>query len=308
MPTPSPFPVRNHSFNNVDRTLRYYQKTPIHSESWLSVVAQDYQLLLDTVKWDTLFPVRSTPYSLLDIGCGTGRFPSLLSSHLPPSIHIHYDVCDPSQYCLTSCQQALRPPLFSRKAWRTTLEHGERTWAPGTYDVAWALQSFYCLDHEILHDSVHRFIRAIHPSRGTGCLLLGKRESFFSQVHQLFFQHCSFAPPPPYVSAESVLTMLEHLGTNTVIRELDCVHTISIWEDRLLEQYLQQCVMDTTPLPKWKETATLRTFLDSFRHGDYYHFPNPCWLMLTVPPSAGQEGKRRLQSYLKAISPTRLAS
>ena len=308
MPQPSTLPVLKHSLSNLDRSLRYYQKSQINPESWFSVVAQDYQLLLDSVEWENLFPVRSTPYSLLDIGCGTGRFPSLLSSHLSPSIHVHYDVCDPSQYCLTTCQQALRAPLVPRKAWRTTLEHAEQTWAPGTYDVAWALQSFYCLDHETLYDSVKRFIHAIHPSRGTAGILLAKRGSFFSQINQLFFQESSFAAPQPYVSAESVLTMLKRLGATTVIRELECVHTISIWEDRLLEQYLQQCVMDATPLPKWKEHANLRTFLDSFRHGDYYHFPNPCWLMLTAPNSAGQEGKRRLQSYLKTVTSTRLAS
>ncbi|MGD9850249.1 MAG: class I SAM-dependent methyltransferase [Nitrospirales bacterium] len=308
MPTHSGIPVLKPSLSNLDRSLRYYQKSQINPASWFSVVAQDYQLLLDALEWGNLFFPRSTPYSILDIGCGMGRFPALLSPCLPESLYIHYDICDPSQYCLTSCQQALRAPLFPRKAWRTTLEHAEQTWEPGSYDLAWAMQSFYCLEHETLHDSVQRFINAIHPTRGTACILLGKRDSFFSKIHQLFFQQSPFSAPQPYVSAESVCTMLGQLGTSTVIRELECVHTISIWEDRLLEQYLQQCVMDTTPLPKWKEVARLRTFLDSFRHGDSYHFPNPCWLMLSVPGSAGPDGKHRLQRYLKAVSPARLAS
>lgn len=308
MPTPPVLPITHNASSNLERSLRYYQKSQINPESWFSVVAQDYQILMNTLEWNALFPVRSAPYSLLDIGCGTGRFPSLLSSQLHSSLRIHYDICDPSQYCLTSCQQALHPPLFPRHAWRTTLEHAEQTWVPESYDMAWALQSFYCLEHETLYESVQRFLRAIHPLRGTACILLGKRNSFFSQIQQLFFKHCSCVTPQPYVSAESIYTMLERLGANTLVRELEYIHTISIWEDRLLEQYLQQCVMDSTPLPKWKEAATIRTFLDSFRHGDYYHFPNSCWLMLTVPASAGHEGLHRLRSYLKTVSPARLAS
>jgi len=304
----SAFPLQTISPSHLGRSLRYYQKSPINPEAWFSVVAKDYELLLDSVEWANLFPSRSTPYSLLDIGCGTGRFPALLNPYLPSSIHVHYDVCDPSQYCLRNCQQALRPPLFPRNAWRTTLEYAEQAWASGTYDVAWAFQPFFSLNHDSLYNSVRRFIHAVHPSRGTACILLSKRDSFISQLHQLFSQQLTFATTQPSVSAESVFMMLERLGTTTVIRELECVHTISIWEDRLLEQYLQQCVMDATPLPKWKETSTLGALLDSFRHGDYYHFPNPCWLILTVPSSAGQEGKHRLRRYLKTISPTRLAS
>ncbi|MDR4493570.1 MAG: class I SAM-dependent methyltransferase [Nitrospirales bacterium] len=308
MATHSGIPVLNPSLTNLDRSLRYYQKSHINPASWFSVVEQDYHLLLEALEWKNLFPARSTPYCVLDIGCGTGRFPDLLSTYLPESLHVHYDICDPSQFCLTTCRQALQAPLFPRKSWRTTLEHAEGTWAPGSYDVAWAIQSFYCLNHESLHDSLRRFIGAIHPTRGTACIFLGKRNSFRSQTHQLFSQQSPFSAPQPYVSAESVFTMLDQLGANTVIRELECVHTISIWEDRLLEQYLQQCVMDATPLPKWREIAKLRTFLDSFRHGDYYHFPNPCWLILSVPGSAGQEGKHRLQGYLRTVSPARFAS
>lgn len=308
MPTHPGIPVLNQSLGNLDRSLRYYQKSQINPVSWFSVVAQDYQLLLEALEWRNLFPIRSTPYSVLDVGCGTGQFPALLSSFLPETLYIHYDICDPSQYCLTSCRQTLRSPLFPRKAWRTTLEHAEQTWTPGSYDVAWSMQSFSCLDHETLHDSVRRLISAIHPSRGTACIFLGKRDSFFSQIRRFFFQQSSLPVSQPYVSAESVVTMLNQLGASTVIRELECVHTISIWEDRLLEQYLQQCVMDTTPLPKWKEICSMRTFLDSYRHGDFYHFANPCWLILSVPGSAGHEGKHRLQRYLKIVSPTRLAS
>jgi hypothetical protein len=92
-----------------------------------------------------------------------------------------------------------------------------------------------------------------------------------------------------------------------VVRELSCTHTISIREDRLLEQYLQQSVMDTMPLPKWRQHPRLREFLDAHRQDDAYQFPNPYWLILSVPSSAGEAGRHRLQNYLSAVTPPRQA-
>jgi SAM-dependent methyltransferase len=305
-PNSSPFPLSPAS--HLGRSLRYYQKSHLNPDSWFRVVEGDYHQLIDAVDWNAVFAPRSTPYSLLDIGCGTGRFPTLLRSHLSDAVTIHYDMCDPSHYSLTTCRQSLQKPWAPRHAWQTTLEYAEQTWQPQSYDVAWAIQSLYCLTHDRISESLHRLLTALHPSHGTICILLAKRGTFFSQILQLFTEQFPVVSPPSYVSAETVATMLERLGAITLIRELECLHTISIWEDRLLEQYLQQCVMDTTPLPKWKAAAKLRTFLDSFRHGDQYVFPNSCWVILGVPGSAGQDGKHRLHRFLKAVTPTRLAS
>ena len=123
----------------------------------------------------------------------------------------------------------------------------------------------------------------------------------------IFFEHCAEQTPPPYLSAESVVTALEELGAMSVVRELSCTHTISIREDRLLEQYLQQSVMDTMPLPKWRQHPRLRRFLDAYRQDDAYQFPNPYWLILSVPSSAGESGKHRLQNYLSSVTPPRQA-
>ena len=138
-------------------------------------------------------------------------------------------------------------------------------------------------------------MQALHPSHGTACLVLAKRKAFFPQVHQIFFEHCTEYTLPPYLSAESVVTALEEMGAMSVIRELPCTHTIFIREDRLLEQYLQQSVMDTMPLPKWRQHPRLRDFLDAYRHGDASRSHTPYWLILSMPSSRGTTRKHRLQ-------------
>jgi len=294
--------------SNLVRSLRYYQKDELHPEAWFSIVENDYTKILDAMNWDSLFPEHGVDYHVLDIVCGTGRFPRMLQARLQAKVRLHYDYLDPSQYCLSTCGQSLHQPFFPRNAWQTTLEHAEEILIPGSYDVAWAIQSLSCLNPHSLHHSLARFIGALHPLRGTACIVLPKQEAFFSQVHPAFFQGCSLRTQAPYLSAEAVVAGLEKLGTITVIREIFCTHTISIRHDRLLEQYLQQCVMDSTPLPTWMQQPRLRQFLESYRHGDTYQFTNPYWLMLCAPASAGIDGRLRLQSYIKSVPSHKLAS
>jgi SAM-dependent methyltransferase len=296
-------PAKPQPNTNLYRSLQYYQKGVLQPEAWFQIVEHDYTQLIAAMNWAHIFPEQDRDFQLLDIGCGTARFPTMLQSHLPTSLRIHYDYLDPSHYCLATCRQTLQPPFLPRHGWQTTLEHAQDMLIPGTYDVAWAIQSLYCLEHVNLHSALTQLMEALHPTRGTACLVLAKDEAFFPQVHQMFFEHCIEHKPPPYLTAESVVTALKDMGASSIIRELPCTHAISIREDRLLEQYLQQSVMDTMPLKKWRQHPRLRDFLDAHRQDDTFQFPNPYWLILSVPSSAGETGKQRLQTYLTAITP-----
>lgn len=305
----SQLPSSKQSMNsNLIRSLRYYQKGTLHPEAWLSIMESDYTQILSAVNWDSLFPEQNSDYQVLDIGCGTGRFPRLLQARLPSTIRLHYDYLDPSHYCLSTCNQSLRQPFLPRHAWQTTWDHAEKFLTPDSYDVIWAIQSLSNLDHASLHTSLSRLIGALHPIRGTACIVLTKQESFFSKLHHTFFQECSPHAPVPFLSAEAAVAVLEKLNAIITIREITCTHSISIRHDRLLEQYLQQVVMDSTPLPRWMKQPRVRQLVESSRHGDTYHFTNPYWLILCTPPSVGTEGKLRLQRYLTSVTSHKLAS
>ncbi len=279
----------------------------LQPEAWFKIVEHDYTQLIAAINWQKMFFTQHEDFQLLDVGCGTGRFPKMLQPQLPVTLRIQYDYLDPSHYCLATCQETLKAPFLPRHGWQTTLEHSQEVLETGTYDVAWAIQSLYCLEQAHLHMALQQLLRTLHPTRGTACFVLAKHQAFFPQIHQLFYEHCAEYTPPPYLSAESVVVMLEELGATNIIRELPCTHTISIREDRLLEQYLQQSVMDTTPLPKWRQHPRLRDFLDAHRHDDTYQFPNPYWLILSTPSTAGESGKHRLQNYLTSVTPSQPA-
>lgn len=101
-------------------------------------------------------------------------------------------------------------PFFLLNAWQTTWEHAEKLLVLDFYDVAWAIQSLYCLDHDSLHSSLARLLGSLHSLQRTACTVLAKQEAFVSQVHHTFFQECS----PPTLrrltfSAEAVVAGLE---------------------------------------------------------------------------------------------------
>ena len=289
---------------NLQRSLQYYQKGVLQPEAWFRIVEDDYTQLIAALNWEEIFPKHRIDFQLLDIGCGTGRFPKMLQSQLSTGLRIQYDYLDPSHYSLATCQQALQPPFLPRHPYQTSLEQAQGTLSPEIYDLVWAIQSLYCLEQHNLSMALKNLMQALHPSRGTVCLVLAKRNAFFPQIHQIFYEHFTEYRPVPYLAAESVVTTLEQMGSRYVIRELPCTHTISIREDRLLEYYLQQSVMDTMPLPKWREHPRLKSFLDAHRQNNTYQFPNPYWVILSVPPSAGEAGKHRLHNYLSNVTPS----
>ena len=103
-------------------------------------------------------------------------------------------------------------------------------------------------------------------------------------------------------SAESALQAISQVGMPSIIREIECEHTISIRDERGLNQYLQQCVMDNRPSRTWRTHPLMRDFLDAFRHVDVYRFPNPIWLILSAPKKTKLDGRHRLQAYLEPVS------
>ncbi len=60
----------------------------------------DYEKLIEEYSFNNLFKgFAKNKLKLLDIGCGTAKFPSLLDKKLEGDIHISADLLDISEYC-----------------------------------------------------------------------------------------------------------------------------------------------------------------------------------------------------------------
>ena len=302
MPTNLKQATQENTSQALNPSIQYYQEGVLNPSAWFGIVEADYRKVLDAVNWDLVFGNGSVPHQLLDIGCGTGKFPRMLRPQLNQNVTIDYDYLDPSPYSLSTCQRALQPPYQPRRAFQTTLEDAHLEAPPNGYDMVWAIQSLYCLDQKSLFNSMNTIHQILNPHRGTSMIILAKRDAFFHQLYELYALTTPEQGRKAYLTAESVLQAISQVGMPSIIREIECTHTISIRDERGLDQYLQQCVMDNRPSRTWRNHPLMRDFLDAFRHVDVYRFPNPIWVILSAPKETKLEGRHRLQAYLEPVS------
>ena len=114
-------PAQPQPNTNLYRSLQYYQKGVLQPEAWFRVVERDYTQLIAAINWARIFPEQNTDFQLLDIGCGTGRFPTMLQSHLPASIRIQYDYLDPLTLSSGHQPAGASTTIFPQHGWQTTL-------------------------------------------------------------------------------------------------------------------------------------------------------------------------------------------
>src|ERR1700761_52504 len=92
--------------------------------------------------------------TLLDVACGSGKFPEALIEFggvgaLAGELQIDYDLLDPSAFSLAEAAQALRPPFVEAARHQTLVEDLEDTVGP--FDIVWATHALYALAPAAVH-------------------------------------------------------------------------------------------------------------------------------------------------------------
>jgi ubiquinone/menaquinone biosynthesis C-methylase UbiE len=90
----------------------FYQKEKWDLDSWFEITQIDYKELLEQYPFQKMLAAfGKSQINFLDIGCGVGKFPSLLDSHICGDIHLSSDLLDISSSCLQATQQKFNRPL-----------------------------------------------------------------------------------------------------------------------------------------------------------------------------------------------------
>ena len=223
--------------------------------AFYAFAALDYELLVGIADWGSVLGRahgrrgNSEPLSLLDVACGSGRFPSALLAGVDLSAleesGVAYDLLDPSPFSLSEAAGELRAPFAPAARFETTLE--ELDPAAGPWDVVWATHALYALRPQALTAAVDRFVSGLAP-KGLGFMAQGAEDGHYLSVYRAFLDGVHGGAGTPYLSGETVASALraaaEPLGWNASEHRKTYEHVIAYAETELLEGYLRRCLFD----------------------------------------------------------------
>lgn len=218
-------------------------------EAFYALARLDYELLAKAVDWQQLLgglrETRGSELSLLDVACGSGKFPEALLAHarLPAAATIDYDLLDPSAFSLREASAVLRPPFSEGTRFETTLE--ELAPVAGPWDVVWATHALYALTPGNVPAAVARYLTA-RADDGLSFLAQGARDGHYLRVYAAFLEGVRGGEGTQYVASDDLVAELRRQGAEPDVRRIAYDHVVAADDTAVLEGYLQRCVFDDT--------------------------------------------------------------
>ena len=250
----------------------YYQAGVLDKDAWFRVADADYHALLKALNPKQLF---EKPSHLLDIGCGTGRFPALLRPYLS-AVPITYDFLDPSLMSLESLRKSLKPPYEARNAIQMGVQ-GLTDWQQQTqlqYDLIWGIHALHFVEPEEIPQVLQTMQLCLKPDTGIALGSFIAEDCFYIGIHDCYCraigeERQNWLGYEPYTKWG-----FEPLKIPRLEQTLEFVHRISMKDTYILENYLQQCVFDKTySLQEWFDNPILNDYLRQYQVGNYFEFP-----------------------------------
>jgi SAM-dependent methyltransferase len=257
----------------------------------------DYELLARIADWGSALGRahgdrgHSEPLRLLDVACGSGRFPSALLAGVDLSAlddpGVAYDLLDPSSFSIAEAAGQLRAPFVPAARYETTLEDLDPT--AGPWDVVWATHALYALRPEALRTAADRFVSGLAPG-ALGFMAQGAENSHYLTVYRAFLDGMHGGAGTPYLSGEVVASALraaaEPLGWQASEHRRTYEHVVGYGETELLEGYLRRCLFDNRPtLEQMLAAPVLGPYLSGCRDDDLgaYRFTQTAVCLALTP-------------------------
>jgi len=266
-------------------------------EAFYELARVDYRYLAEAYDWAAAFQSlvsRKNGGRLIDIACGSGKFPQALLAHAGiaelaqiADFKIDYDLLDPSEFSVREAKQALGPPFHAGAEFCCTLQ--DWTEERGQYDIAWATHALYCVPAEELEQGLARMCSALAPD-GFGFVAQGLRNGHYVGFYDQYLASMTDGHGTPYSDGAQVEAALKNLGMQVRTRVLEYTTVVPADRPELLESYLQRCAFDDTlSLDEMLQRQPLAGYLTSCRDLDSgdYRFPQRVGMTLFAHTEAG---------------------
>lgn len=217
-------------------------------EDFYSLATVDYRHLAESRDWRVWLEehqqrVGERSLRLLDVACGSGKFPAALlrhgtvgDAHIRP---IKYDLLDPSAFSLREARAVLAPPFVAANDFETTLQDFEGE----GYDLAWATHALYAVPAAELDAALERMLAAITPG-GEAFIAHAAECAHYMRFYRLFLDAFRGGQGTPFSSAEHIEEVLRGLGARVSSTVLRYDNVAPDLERVRVEGFLQRCAFD----------------------------------------------------------------
>jgi SAM-dependent methyltransferase len=244
-------------------------------DAFYALARRDYERLargfVDHPVWLRRVADGRRRITLLDVACGSGKFPEALQDFggvgaLADELEIDYDLLDPSSFSLSEAAQALRPPFVEAARHQTLME--ELDDAVGPFDVVWATHALYPLTPSAVRAAAARMLAAVAPG---GALLVaqGSREGHYLRFYRHFLDDLRGGKGTSYAASEDLSEALRAGGADLQVVRLSYDQTIPLDDAVTVEGYLQRCAFDdSVSLQEMTSAQHLGAYLRDCRDED----------------------------------------
>ncbi len=255
-------------------------------EAFYTLATEDYRHLALARDWPALFEaaqarVGDRSLRLLDVACGSGKFPDALVRHgglAEAAIRpVETALLDPSAFSIAEARAALRAPFRPAAEFETTLQ--DFAPPPEGYDIVWATHALYAIPRAELGPALERFRAAIAPG-GLGLIAHSAEAGHYIAFHRRYLDAFGPTGAQPYVSAETIADTLREAGAKVAVQMVAYDSVAGADASGAVEGYLQRCVFDDrASLAEMADAAPLSGYLAGCRRPDGWRFAQRVWVM-----------------------------
>jgi ubiquinone/menaquinone biosynthesis C-methylase UbiE len=249
----------------------------LEMEHFYELATEDYRQLALAADWRALLLERSSPaWRLLDVACGSGKFPTALLRYadLSDLPNIAYDLLDPSPFSISEARGQLQAPFMADREFQTTLQ--DLPVDAGQYDVVWATHALYAIAPDEVPVAAKRMFAALRPG-GLGVVAQATSRSHYLTFYDAYRAAGHLATP--YSTAEQVRDGLR--ATGATVTEQRITYTTGTADRSVAEGFLQRCAFDDSlTLDQMESAPVLGDYLAGCRAPDgFYSFDHEVSLL-----------------------------
>ncbi|NEV62612.1 methyltransferase domain-containing protein [Thiorhodococcus minor] len=245
-------------------------------EDFYALASVDYRHLAEALDWVDWLRTRQAragqrPLRVLDVACGSGKFPSALGRYAgvsPGSVGpIDYALLDPSAFSIAETRRVLSAPFVAGEEYETTLQALE---CPRDhFDVAWAIHALYALPADALEAGLERLV---HAAAETGLIAHACRDAHYLRFYRAYLEAFR-GGGTPYLAAEEIVAALERLGLSPQVHEIRYENRAPVEQQAQVQGYLQRCLFDDSlDLAQMLADPIIGAYLETCRHEREWRF------------------------------------